>query len=761
MSVLYNEDKQTFHLSNGMISYIMKVLPNGQLGQLYFGKNVRHQSSFDFLLEPAYRAASSYVYEGDMSFSLEHVKQEFPAYGTGDFRHPAITVRQEDGNKISDFRYKNHVVTKGKPKLTGLPAVYCEHDSEAETLHIFLEDPVTKVEVELLYTMFAESAAIARSVNVVNKGEQAVYLDEIMSLSLDLPDADYDWMQLSGAWARERHPKMRKLEQGIQSVESTRGCSSHSQNPFVALSRPGANEFQGEVIGFSLIYSGNFLAQAEVDTWNVTRILMGINPYGFSWKLESGESFQTPEAVMVFSDQGYNKMSQTFHRLFQKRLARGYWRDRVRPILINNWEATMFDIDEEKILSIAKTAKEQGIEMFVLDDGWYGGRVNDTIGLGDWDQTRACLPNGIPGLADKIDSLGMKFGLWIEPEMVNRDSNLFRLHPEWAFQVKDRRMTHGRNQFVLDYGRKEVVDYIYDVLAKILREAKISYIKWDMNRYITEAFSAVLPADRQGEVFHRYILGVYDLYDRLNQAFPEVLFESCASGGGRFDPGMLYYAPQAWTSDDSDAIERLKIQYGSSYCYPISSFGAHVSAIPNQQTFRKTPIHTRANVAFFGTFGYEMDLNHLTEEELKEVREQVAFMKEYRDVFQFGTFYRLMSPFDDQHCASWMVVSADQETAIVGWYKILNEPNGLFHRVKLFGLDEKAEYQIICKNAPYANPEKDIVIKSKPVHGRVFGGDELMNIGLVTTDSAAGECRGGMKSSCDFDSRLYVLKKYV
>lgn len=758
MSILYNEESKTFHLTNGNISYIMKILPNHQVGQMYFGKRVRQRTDYDCLLEPSYRPMSSYIYEGDMSFSLEHVKQEYPSYGTGDFRHPAITVCQKNGSRITDFQYKSHQITSGKPCLEGLPAVYCESDSEAETLHIFLEDDVSGVMLELLYTIFEEMPVLAKSVKIVNQGSESVWLEDAMSICLDLPDADYEWMQFSGAWARERHPKIRKLEQGIQSVESTRGNSSHNHNPFVVIKRPDTNENQGEAIGVSLIYSGNFLAQAEVDTWNTTRIMMGINRFGFSWKLETGETFQTPEAIVTYSDRGLNYMSQTFHHLYQRRLARGFWRDRPRPILINNWEATTFDISEEKILKIAETAKKQGIELFVLDDGWFGERSNDKTGLGDWNIVRDCLPNGIIGLAEKVVNLGMQFGLWIEPEMVNRNSHLFQAHPEWALQVEGRRMTHGRNQFVLDFGRREVVDYLYQCLSEILRTANISYIKWDMNRSITEAFSASLPPDRQGEVCHRYILGVYDLYERLTDEFPEVLFESCASGGGRFDPGMLYYAPQGWLSDDTDAIERMKIQYGSSYCYPISSFGTHVSAVPNQQTFRKTSIWTRANVAFFGTFGYELDLNLLPEEELEQVRKQVEFMKKYREVFQFGDFYRLLSPFDYHEAASWMVVSEDKKTAIVGWYKMLNEVNGAFHRVKLCGLDGEKEYKVICSEAIFASDREEDILKSNSMAGRTFGGDELMNIGLITTDSAAGECRGGMKGSCDFDSRLYILK---
>ncbi len=475
-----------------------------------------------------------------------------------------------------------------------------------------------------------------------------------------------------------------------------------------------------------------------MDTHDTTRVMLGIHPDSFDWKLEPGEEFQTPEAVMVYSDAGLNRMSQTFHKLYQKRLARGYWRDRPRPILNNNWEATYFDFTEDRLVEIASKAKECGVELFVLDDGWFGERSSDHAGLGDWTANRERLANGITGLPERIEDLGMKFGLWFEPEMVNKDSDLYRAHPDWILETPQRRASHGRNQYVLDFSRKEIVDCIYEMMAKILREAKVSYIKWDMNRSITECYSAALPADRQGEVFHRYILGVYDLYERLTSEFPHVLFESCASGGGRFDPGMLYYAPQGWASDDSDAVERLKIQYGTTYCYPVSSIGSHVSVIPNHQVFRRTPLHTRANVAYFGTFGYELDLNHLTEQEQEEVKRQIVFMKEYREVLQFGTFYRLSSPFEG-NITCWMAVSEDRTQAIVGWYRVLCGVNLPYARIRLQGLDPE-----LC----YRNQET----------GESYYGDELMNLGLITSDALSGQVEDPNADYGDFDSRLFIFK---
>lgn len=685
---------------------------------------------------------TSYVYDDDDTFSLEHTRQEYGVYGTTDFRHPAVSILQKNGSAISDFVYRGHEILQGKPKLSGLPATYTEDPGEAETLAVKLQDPLTGIVLTLLYTIFAEGGILARSAEFQNEGKEAVYLTRAMSLCLDLPDCEYEWLQFSGAWARERHLKVRRLEQGIQAVDSIRGNSSHEQNPFIVLKRPTADETQGEAIGFSLVYSGNFLAQAQVDTQDTTRVLLGIHPFGFRWKLEPGESFQTPEAVMVYSHRGLGHMSRTFHRLYRTRLARGYWRDRERPILNNNWEATYFDFTEDRLVKIAEKAKECGVELFVLDDGWFGGRRNDHAGLGDWTANKDLLPGGIAGLADRIEALGMKFGLWFEPEMVNPDSDLYRAHPDWILRTPGRHASLGRHQHVLDFSRREVVDAIYEMMAKFLAGAKISYIKWDMNRSITECYSEGLPADRQGEVFHRYILGVYELYDRLTSAFPEVLFESCASGGGRFDPGLLYYAPQAWASDDSDAVERLKIQYGTSFCYPVSSIGSHVSVTPNHQVYRNTPLYTRANVAYFGTFGYELDLNKLTEEEIAQVKEQIRFMKRYRGLIQFGDFYRLSSPFE-KNVTAWMVVSGDKREAVVGWYKVLNGANMPLSRLRLSGLEESLSYKL-CE---YGRESSG-----------VYYGDELMNAGIVTTDTRIVDGALDKKHSCDFDSRIFVLK---
>ena len=740
MGIMFNEKTGEFHLYNGSISYIMKILRNGQMGQLYFGKQVAKREDYEYLVENRYRPVSAYVFDDEYSFSLEHLKQEYPSYGTTDFRMPALEIVQENGSKITDFKYVSHKIYKGKPGLKGLPATYVESEDEADTLELTLRDELLRVDMTLLYTIFGHENAIARSARFENRGGETYQITRAMSLCLDLPDDEYEWIQFSGAWGRERHVKTRMLQQGIQSVGSARGASGHFHNPFVMLKRPTADEFQGEVMGFSLIYSGNFLAQAEVDTFKVTRMMMGINPFGFSWCLKPGEEFQTPEAVMVYSAEGMNAMSQVFHRLYRTRLARGYWRDRERPVLLNNWEATYFDFTEEKLLKIARNAKEDGVELFVLDDGWFSTRCTETSGLGDWWANTDRLPDGIKGLSEKIEALGLKFGLWFELEMANKDSELYRNHPDWIIHTPGRHESHGRKQYVLDFSRKEVVDYIYDMVAKILSESKISYIKWDMNRNITECFSQGYGPERQGEIFHRYILGLYDLYNRLNTAFPQVLFESCASGGGRFDPGLLYYAPQCWTSDDTDAGERQKIQYGTSYAYPVSSMGAHVSITPNHQVTRMTPLKTRGNVAMFGAFGYELDLARLTDEERGIVREQIRFVKKYRRLIHTGTFYRLLSPFEGNFTA-WMVVAEDKKQAIVGYFKMLNDVNREFRRLRLQGLDEEFLYHM-------EEDSEDI---------GAFYGSELMHIGMVTTDMSAGEVPAGKEPCCDFWSRVVVL----
>ncbi|MFF2446647.1 alpha-galactosidase [Neobacillus sp. NPDC058068] len=741
--VRYNEDTKEFHIQGKDFSYIFNILRNKQLGHIYYGKRIHHSESYSHLIVIEPKATSSCVYEGDLAFSLDMLKQEYPAYGTTDYREPAYQIHQKNGSRITNFEYKSHQIYDGKPKLDGLPATYTENGDEAVTLEITLHDKLIDMDIILLYTVYKELNVLTRSTKFINHGKLSLDLSRAMSTSVDFFDSDFEMIQLSGSWARERHLLSRPLRPGIQSISSTRGTSSTQQNPFVALKRKETNEHIGEVFGFSFVYSGNFLAQIEVDQYDVSRIMMGIHPFDFNWKLESGESFQTPEVVMVYSDQGINGMSQTYHKLYRTRLAKGEWRDKTRPVLINNWEATYFDFDEGKILTIANTAKDLGIELFVLDDGWFGNRDTDKTSLGDWYPNIQKLPNGIVGLAEKITKLGLKFGFWFEPEMVSKVSELYSQHPDWIIHVPNRHSSHGRNQFVLDFSRREVVDHIYERMSALLRAAPISYVKWDMNRYMTEIGSAGLPADRQKEVPHRYILGVYDLYDRLTSEFPHVLFESCASGGARFDPGMLYYAPQAWTSDDTDAIERLKIQYGTSVVYPLSSMGAHVSAVPNHQVKRSTSLETRANVAYFGMFGYELDVTKMPEEEKQQLRKQINFYKENRDIIQNGTFYRLKSPFEDAgNVTAWVVVSQDQKQAIAGYYQVLAKPNPGYSKLLLKGLNPDYQYKIEGKV------------------GKRFG-NELMNAGIIMDGEYSGLDAEGIDFGGDFSSRIFKMEAEI
>lgn len=760
MAIIFHKQSKCFHLYNNEVSYIMRIMENGQLENLYYGKKIHDKEDFTYFHDEAMRSQMSVCIPEPGLLSMQYTRQEYPSYGTGDYRSPAVTIAQENGSRIIDFKYAGHEIYSGKKEILPLPATYVEGKEEAETLEVTLHDNVMDTDLILSYTIYEAYPVITRNTKFVHKGKEKIVLERAMSASVEFLDMDYEMVQLSGGWSRERYVKNRKLEMGIQSIQSLNGtCCGAEHNPFLALKRPHTTESQGEVYGFSLVYSGNYLGQVEVSTFDMTRVMMGINPEDFSWELKSGESFQTPEVVMVYSDKGLNKMSQTYHRLYRKRLMHGEWRDKARPILLNNWEATYFDFNEEKILTIAKKAKEAGVELFVLDDGWFGARNDDYRGLGDWYVNLEKLPDGISGLSKKVEELGLKFGLWVELEMVNKDSDLYRAHPDWIISAPNRFESHARHQNVLDFSRNEVVDYIYEMIAKVIRESSISYIKWDMNRYMSEPYSKGSAPCEQGKVMHKYILGVYDLYTRLTTEFPHILFESCASGGARFDPAMLYFAPQTWCSDDTDASERTKIQYGTSYVYPIVSMGSHVSAVPNHQMHRITPIETRANVAYFGTFGYELDLNSLSDAEIETVKKQIAFMKEHRELIQMdGDFYRLLSPFEGNETA-WMVVSSDKTQAVAAFYQRLNKVNASWLRLKLDGLDANTKYEVSCDMAPvtsydakiaeaYGHKTEEDSVKTYQAYG-----DELMSAG-IPIDREELNKKGG-----DFASLLYTLKK--
>ena len=710
MSIKFDSKSKIFHLKNDEISYVIKILKNKQLGHLYWGKKIEKAERLDRYDISQHRPYEAYALKDDSGFILENIAREYPSFGQSDFREPAYQIEAENGSIISDLKYKEHQIYKGKKELEGLPATYVEKEIEADSLDITLYDEVSGLEVVLTYTIFNNYPVITRSTHFKNRGEEKLNLKRAFSLSVDFENKDLEMLQLSGAWGREREVVRRSLEQGITKIDSKRGGSSHQQNPFIALVEPETGEYRGEAYGFSLVYSANFTAQAERNHYGKTRVTMGINPFSFSWLLKSGEEFQTPEVVMNYSDQGLNKMSQNFHDLYRKRLAKGKYRDKERPVLINNWEGTYFDFNTDKILKMAEAAAEVDIELFVLDDGWFGKRNDDTSSLGDWYVNEEKLPGGLEYLADEINKLGMDFGLWFEPEMISPDSDLYRKHPEWAIQVPNREPKQSRQQLILDLSRRDVQDYIIERVSAILENANISYVKWDMNRPMTDYGSLKLNSERQSELNHRYILGLYRVLEEITSSFPEVLFESCAGGGGRFDPGMLHYMPQTWTSDDTDAVERLKIQYGTSMLYPSSAMGAHVSAVPNHQVERSPSLKMRYDVASFGNLGYELDITELDAQEMEAVKKQVNNYKEIRELVQFGDFYRLKSPFTGNFTA-WSYISKDKSEILLGFYQILAAPNPKEEFVKLKGLDAEADYKELNS-------------------GEIYGGDELMNYGI-------------------------------
>ncbi|NQX45443.1 alpha-galactosidase [Paenibacillus tritici] len=703
MGIIVQEQAGLFHLQSSGMSYIIQMI-DGYPVHIYWGSKLNHREPMSDML----------IHTPDTA-GLDRLPQEYPQYGSGDFRNPAYQVELVDGTRITELTYTGYRVTKGKPSLAGLPAVYTEDEAEADTLELELTDAYSSLKVTLCYSIFADRNVIVRSAHFSNAGGQELRLRRALSASIDFAGGrDLEMMYLSGAWAREGNITRTPLHQGETRIDSKRGMSSHQFNPFAALVTPETTEAQGEAFGFSLVYSGGFEADAEVDSFGSVRFSIGINAFDFAWLLSPGESFQTPETVMVYSGQGLGEMSRTYHRLYRTRLCRGRHRDEERPVLVNNWEATYFDFNADKLVSIAEEGAKLGIELFVLDDGWFGKRDSDNSSLGDWYEDRRKLPGGLADVAERINGLGLKFGLWVEPEMISPDSELYRRHPDWCLHVPGRRRSEARWQLVLDYTRQEVRDYIFDSLSAIFSAVPVSYVKWDMNRCLTEIGSAELPPERQAETAHRYVLGLYELLERITQAFPDILFESCSSGGGRFDPGMLYYMPQTWTSDNTDAAERLKIQFGTSLVYPVSAIGAHVSAVPNHQVGRITPLDFRGNVAMSGNFGYELDLTKFTDEDKETVRRQIVTYKEIRGLVQKGDLYRLKSPFEGNQSA-WMFVSGNKKEALVYYFQVTAVPNAPRSYLQLAGLEPEFGYEVL----PECSGSRSI-----------YGGDRLMKLGL-------------------------------
>ena len=732
MAIRYDESTKTLTLRTGATAYQMQISDTGHLLHLYYGPRVE-DDCLDHLFVPMDRSFSPSVNEHreDRLSSLDVSPQEFPGFNTGDFRLSALECVNDEGIVGVDLRYVGHEVRPGKYALSGLPASFAS-ENQAETLSVTLRDAATGLEVELLYGVFADTDVIARAVVIKNGGQSPMRLDKVSGLCLDLPFGPWDLMHFHGRHSMERAPERVRLMRGIQTVASRRGSSSHHHNPFVVMMEPDATETNGECVGVMPVYSGNHRTDIEVDQFGLTRVVSGINPELFSWRLEPGEVFVAPEVLLCRSEAGLDGLSAVCHDFIREHIIRSRWNRRRRPVLINDWEAMMFDFDEPRLLEFAREASELGLEMVVLDDGWFGARNSDSAGLGDWRHNPEKLPHGLKGLSDAIHGMGMKFGLWIEPEMVNEDSDLYRAHPEWALTVPGRLPTFGRNQLVLDMANPEVVDCLFAQFSRILSEEGIDYIKWDMNRNMSDVYSRALPAERQMEASHRYILGVYDLMERLTTAFPEVLFEGCSGGGGRFDAGMLYYMPQIWLSDDTDAIERLTIQQGTSVGYPVSAMGAHVSVCPNQQTGRTTPFGTRAVVAMSGTFGYELDPGALTADEKAQMREQVDRFHRFYDVIQNGRYHRLTAAGEDGDYIAWQFSARDGSEALVNLVVLRSRANPFVEHVKLRGLDPDAKYRLAEVHFEGCIPSQaGLSLDVDVVQRREISGAALMRAGLT------------------------------
>ncbi len=692
-NISFHEETGIFTLRTKSSAYQMQVGEHNVLLHLYYGADIGDMET-DYRIIRRDRGFSGNPYEAmnDRTFSLDILPQEYSGYGNGDYRINSLEVEHEDGSDAIHLRYEAYEIREGKYTLSGLPAMFGGKE-DAQTLIITLSDQISGLTVHLLYGVFYELDIITRAVRLENHGERPVKVKRAMSMEMDYLQKHMDFIHFYGRHCMERLTERQPLHHGVQSVESKRGISSHQHNPFVILCDKTAVENHGNCYGFALVYSGNFMCEIEVDQMEQTRLVMGIHPYHFAYGLKKGEAFETPEVVMSYSDDGLGKLSRNFHDAYRTHLIRSKYVDKPRPILVNNWEATYFDFTEEKLYKIAEHAKEIGLDMFVLDDGWFGKRDADVSGLGDWVVNEEKIKGGLPRLVKRIHDLGLKFGLWVEPEAISEDSDLYRQHPDWVLRVPNRSLNRSRQQLNLDITRKEVRDHVMGQIFEVIDSCGIDYIKWDMNRCVDNVYSQVLPKEKQGEVFHRYMLGVYDMMERLVSRYPDLLFENCAGGGGRFDAGMLYYSPQIWCSDNTDAIDRLRIQYGTSFGYPPSAMGAHVSACPNQQTGRNIPFETRNMVASAGTFGFELDLEHLTEEEKQFAKEAIKKYKEIEHLIQTGDYYRLTNPYVNQDYVVWEFVSKDRRKVLVQGVRLRNEANPHIHLIYLAGLDRSRKYR--------------------------------------------------------------------
>ena len=695
MEIEYLENQGLFRLTAQDTEYVIGIADGVYAGHVYFGRKI-DDSRCGYLMRTAEKP---FVPSGNIrekgSFA-DSFPWEYSAWGMGDYRDGCLRARSAEGFRGCELHYEGYRILEGKPGLPGLPATFegAGPEGRAKTLELDCRDRVLGLKVILRYSVFADSPAVIRSVELINEGQQTLYLERVLTACMDMDMEEGDLLTLGGSWARERRMVRRPMAFGKQLVSSFRGESGHQDHPFLAVMNKDAGQDSGEVWAMNFVYSGNFVAEAEMSQFGSVRMLMGINPEGFEWALEPGCSFAAPEVVCVYSDRGLGKMTRIFHDLYRGHLIRSRYLHKKRPVLINNWEATYFDFDSQRLLEIAREAARRGIKMLVMDDGWFGDRNEPAGSLGDWQVNEKKLPGGLLPLVEEVNKLGMEFGIWFEPEMVSPDSNLYREHPDWAMRLPGREPIQSRGQYVLDLSRPEVVEYVWQSVAEILKSAPVSYVKWDMNRQMTDVGSSCLGRERQGELFHRYILGVYELQERLCREFPNLLLENCASGGGRFDPGMLYYSPQIWCSDNTDAVERLAIQEGTALLYPLSAMGAHVSACPNHITGRMTPFKTRGHVAMAGTFGYELDITALPEEEKQMVEEQVRMYHRFQPLVREGDYYRIASWSENHRYDCWQVVSKEKDEALVTYVQVLAEPNQRSRKIYLRGLDPEAEYRL-------------------------------------------------------------------
>lgn len=693
MGIRYFEDERVFKLDTPSSTYMIGIVDDENfIGHIYYGRRIEDYHLSYLMRTNEHPFVPSKNNRERCSF-MDTFPTEYSTHGLGDYREDCLAVKDANGHFACSLSYIGHQIYKGKKKLEGLPATFGKEE-DCTSLELIGMDKILKLEVTLVYTVFEKLDVITRSVRVKNLSEKPIVLTKVLSACIDMDNKDYEMLTLHGSWARERHIQRRTIGHGKQCVASIRGESSHQDHPFMAVVSKGANDEQGEVYGFNFVYSGNFMAQVELGQFNTVRAVMGINPYDFAWTLNEEEVFTAPEVVMVYSSEGIGKMSRTYHDLYRNHLLRGEYVHKKRPILINNWEATYFDFNTDKLLDIAKEASKLGIEMLVMDDGWFGKRSNDDNSLGDWQVNEEKIKGGLKYLVDEVNKLGMKFGIWFEPEMISPDSNLYRTHPDWAIQIPGRVGSLSRCQYVLDYSRKEIRDYVYEMISSVLKSANIAYVKWDMNRQLTDIGSFTLGKENQGELYHRYVLGVYELQDRLIHDFPHLLLENCSGGGARFDPGMLYYSPQIWCSDDTDAIERLKIQEGTALIYPLSCMGAHVSDCPNHSVGRVTPFETRGYVALAGTFGYELDVTRIPEEDRNMIPKQIEMYHKYNDLVREGDYFRIASYSENHYYDAWMVVSKDKKEALVTFIQVMAEANYHSRRIQLKGLEPHKFYQI-------------------------------------------------------------------